>query len=71
MSVTACVLLAGRPPVGVNVVFTLTRSDRLRSALRVAAFSLQVSFTHPAFVAFPLVLQTVSTAARFDLRVTR
>ncbi len=57
------VLLAARPPVGVNVVFTLTRSDRLRSAARVAALSLQVSFTVPALVAFTLVLQTVSTAA--------
>jgi len=65
-----CVLLARRPPVGVNTVFMLTRSDRLRSAARVAALSLQVSFTVPALAAFALVLQTVSTAAAFELRVT-
>ncbi len=61
------VLLASTPPVGLNVVFTLTRSDRLRSAARVAVLSLQVSFTLSASVAFALVLQTVKPPA---VRVT-
>ncbi len=67
------VLLASNPPVGVNVVFMLTRSDRLARALRVAALSLQVSFTVPAFVTFLLVLQMIPAAAAFAvrLRVTR
>jgi len=65
-----CVLFAVTPPVGVNVVFTLTRSDRLRSAARVAELSLQVSLTVPALVAFALVLQTVRAAAAVPLRVT-
>ncbi len=67
------VLLADKPPVGTNVVFTLTRSDRLRSAARVFELSLQISLTVPALVTFLFVLQTIGTAAdfAFELRVTR